>query len=179
MSNEGSEETNSLIEIETDFVIVATGFHADLGLLEQAGVAFIGDERIPCYNPETMETNVPGIFLAGTVISGGKRSYKDFIDTSHGHTLRIIKQITGVKMCLWEQSNPDDIPSNADIESTPLQNDLARPCNMLPRHDGVDVVNLKAEKASEPVQRKIPRVSSLLEHPFSKAGPHQRFQELA
>jgi hypothetical protein len=38
---------------------------------------------------------------------------------------------------------------------------------MLPRHDGVDVVNLKAEKASEPVQSKIPRVSSLLEHPFS------------
>jgi hypothetical protein len=40
---------------------------------------------------------------------------------------------------------------------------------MLPRHDGVDVVNLKAEKASGPVQSKIPRVSSLLEHPFSQS----------
>lgn len=37
---------------------------------------------------------------------------------------------------------------------------------MLPRHDGVDVVNLKAEKASGPVQSKIPRVFSLLAHPF-------------
>ncbi len=124
MSNEGSEKTDSLIEIETDFVIVATGFHADLGLLEQAGVAFIGDERIPCYNPETMETNVPGIFLAGTVISGGKQSYKDFIDTSHGHTLRIIKQITGVENVPVGTVESRRYPfSNADIESTPLQND--------------------------------------------------------
>lgn len=122
-SNEGSEEIDNLNEIETDFVIVATGFHADLGLLEQAGVSFIGDERIPCYNPETMETNVPGIFLAGTVISGGKQSYKDFIGTSHGHTLRIIKQITGVKNVPVGTVESRRYPfSNADIESTPLKN---------------------------------------------------------
>ena len=123
-SNEDGEETNSLSELETDFVIIATGFHADLGLLEQARVSFIGDERIPCYNPETMETNVPGIFLAGTVISGGKQSYKDFIGTSHGHTLRIIKQITGVENVPVGTVESRRYPfSNADIESTPVKND--------------------------------------------------------
>lgn len=78
MSNEASEEASSLNEIETDYVIVATGFHADLGLLEQAGVAFIGDERIPCYNPEIMETNVPGIFLAGTRGKRGETKLQGF-----------------------------------------------------------------------------------------------------
>jgi thioredoxin reductase (NADPH) len=123
-SDEGSEETESLSEIETDFVIIATGFHADLGLLEQAGVSFLGDERIPCYNPETMETNVPGIFLAGTVISGGKQSYKDFIGTSHGHTLRIVKQITGVENVPVGTIESRRYPfSNADIESADLKKD--------------------------------------------------------
>jgi len=71
-----------------------------------------------------METNVPGIFLAGTVVSGGKQSYKDFIDTSHGHTLRIIKQITGVENVPVGTVESRRYPfSNADIESTPLQND--------------------------------------------------------
>lgn len=123
-SDEGNEEAAGLKEIETDFVVVATGFHADLSLLEQAGVAFEGDERVPCFDPETMETNVPGIFLAGTVVSGGKQTYKDFIDTSHGHTLKIVRHITGVESVPVGTVQSRRYPfSNADIESTPLQND--------------------------------------------------------
>ncbi len=122
--SEGNEETAGLKEIETDFVIVATGFHADLSLLEQAGVVFEGDERVPRYNPETMETNVPGIFLAGTAISGGKQSYKDFIDTSHGHTLKIVKEITGVGSVPVGTVESRRYPfSREDIESTAIRND--------------------------------------------------------
>ncbi len=124
MSNESNEETAGLKEIETDFVIVATGFHADLSLLEQAGVAFEGDERVPRYNPETMETNVPGVFLAGTIISGGKQTYKVFIDTSHGHTQKIVKQITGVENVPVGTVESRRYPfSREDMESTPIQND--------------------------------------------------------
>ncbi|MFP5213546.1 MAG: NAD(P)-binding domain-containing protein [Acidobacteriota bacterium] len=123
-STEGNEETAGFREIETDFVIAATGFHADLGLLEQAGVALEGADRVPRYNPETMETNAPGIFLAGTVISGGKQTYKDFIDTSHGHTLKIVKRITGVENVPVGTVESRRYPfSNEDIESTPIQND--------------------------------------------------------
>ena len=116
-------KTAGLEEIKTDFVIVATGFHADLSLLEQVGVAFAGDERVPCYNPETMETNVPGIFLAGTAISGGKQTYQDFIGTSHGHTQKIIKQITGIENVPVGTVESRRYPfSTADIESTPIRN---------------------------------------------------------
>ena len=119
-----SQGTTGTNEIETDFVIVATGFHADLFLLEQTGVALEGDERVPCCNPETMETNVPGVFLAGTAVSGGRQSYKTFIGTSHGHTQKIIKQIAGI-----ENVPVGTVPSRrypfsyADISSTSFQKD--------------------------------------------------------
>jgi thioredoxin reductase (NADPH) len=118
------QKTAGLKEIKTDFVLAATGFHADLTLLEQVGVAFEGEERAPCYNPETMETNVLGIFLAGTVISGLKQTYKDFIATSHGHTRKIIKQITGVEDVPVGTVKSRRYPfSRADIESTAILND--------------------------------------------------------
>jgi len=118
------ESAVGLKEVKTDFVIVATGFHADLTLLEQVGVAFEGDERIPCYNPETMETNVPGIFLAGTAVSGGRQTYKDFIGTSHDHTKKIIKQIKGIENVPVGTVSSRRYPfSNADIKATAIQND--------------------------------------------------------
>jgi bacillithiol disulfide reductase len=123
-AGDGHETPADIREIKTDFVIIAAGFHADLTLLEQAGVALEGEERIPCYNPETMETNVPGVFLAGTAVSGGRQTYHDFVGTSHDHTRKIVKQIAGI----------DDVPvgtvesrrypfSIDDIETKPLQND--------------------------------------------------------
>ena len=36
----------------------------------RAGVDFSGAERAPAYSEETMETNVPGLFLAGTAVQG-------------------------------------------------------------------------------------------------------------
>jgi len=120
----GHESTAELMEILTDFVIVATGFHADLTLMEQVGVTLEGVELIPHYNPETMETNVPGVFLAGTAISGGRQTYKDFVGTSHGHTQKIVKQLTGVENVPVGTVESRRYPfSKADIETKPLQND--------------------------------------------------------
>jgi thioredoxin reductase (NADPH) len=118
------ERAFDLKAVKTDFVIIATGFHADLTLLEQAGVALEGDDRIPCYNPETMETNVPGVFLAGTVVSGGRQTYKDFVGTSHGHTQKIVKQIAGFDNVPVGTVESRRYPfTKADIETKPLQND--------------------------------------------------------
>lgn len=111
-------------EIKTDFVLVAAGFHADLALLEQAGVTLEGDDRVPAYNPETMETGVPGIFLAGTAVSGGGQSYQTFIGTSHGHTPKIIKHIAGIDNVPVGTVQSRRYPfSYADIASTPFQKD--------------------------------------------------------
>jgi thioredoxin reductase (NADPH) len=122
----GDDDTlpENIKEIATDFVIVSTGFHADLSLMEPAGVALIGDERIPVYNSETMETNVPGIYLAGTAVSGGRQTYKDFVGTSHDHTEKIVKHITGIEKVPVGTVVSRRYPfTRADIETKPLKND--------------------------------------------------------
>jgi thioredoxin reductase (NADPH) len=79
-----------------DFVLLATGFRADMALYEMAGVALEGPRRVPVFNPETMETNVPGLFLAGTTIAGEKQDrYRVFIENSHEHVAKIVQAITG------------------------------------------------------------------------------------
>ena len=79
----------------TDFVLLATGFHGDQRLLEMAGVALHGENRVPQFDPQTMETNVPGLYLAGTVAAGIQQRYTLFIENSHEHTARIAAAITG------------------------------------------------------------------------------------
>lgn len=80
---------------ETDFVLLNTGFRGDQSLLELAGVGMEGENRVPVFNPETMETNVPGIFLAGTVAAGIQQRYTIFIENSHEHVGKIVQAITG------------------------------------------------------------------------------------
>lgn len=79
-----------------DFVLLLTGFVHDMGLMERAGVALVGETRTPCYNPETMETNVPGLYLAGTAAAGERQPrYTLFIENTHVHVGRIVKALTG------------------------------------------------------------------------------------
>jgi bacillithiol disulfide reductase len=80
---------------ETDFVLLNTGFRGDQRLLEMAGVELRGENRVPVFDPETMETNVPGIYLAGTVAAGVQQRYTLFIENTHEHVGRITKTITG------------------------------------------------------------------------------------
>jgi thioredoxin reductase (NADPH) len=79
-----------------DFVLLATGFRADMGLYEMAGVTLEGPRRVPVFNPETMETNVPGLYLAGTTTAGEAQDrYRVFIENSHEHVAAIVQAITG------------------------------------------------------------------------------------
>jgi len=80
---------------ETDFVLLATGFRGDQSLLEMVGVELVGENRVPVYDPETMETNVPGLYLAGTVAAGIQQRYVLFIENSHEHAGKITRAITG------------------------------------------------------------------------------------
>lgn len=83
------------IEHPTDFVLMATGFRGDQSLLEQVGVRREGDNRVPVFNPDTMETNVPGLYLAGTVAAGIQQHYTLFIENSHEHAGKIVRTLTG------------------------------------------------------------------------------------
>ncbi|NQT15182.1 MAG: NAD(P)-binding domain-containing protein [Planctomycetes bacterium] len=72
-----------------DFVLLSTGFVADMSLFEQLGVELDGPRKVPQFSPETMETNVPGVYVAGTATGGTQTQYKQFIETGHVHVERI------------------------------------------------------------------------------------------
>ncbi|HMQ33995.1 MAG TPA: NAD(P)-binding domain-containing protein [Chloroflexaceae bacterium] len=78
-----------------DFVLLNTGFRGDQSLLEAAGVELVGANRVPVFDPETMETNVPGLFLAGTVAAGVQQRYTLFIENCHEHAGKITRALTG------------------------------------------------------------------------------------
>jgi thioredoxin reductase (NADPH) len=79
----------------TDFVLLNTGFRGDQRLLEMAGVELRGENRVPVFDPATMETNVPGVYLAGTVAAGIQQRYTLFIENCHDHAGKIVQAITG------------------------------------------------------------------------------------
>jgi thioredoxin reductase (NADPH) len=82
-------------EVETDFVIPQIGFVSDMTLCRLAGVQLNGEREVPSYDPETMETNVPGVFLCGTVVGGTQHRYEIFIENGHVHVDRIVAHLTG------------------------------------------------------------------------------------
>jgi len=80
-------------EIENDFVLALTGYRPNFNFLEKLGVNISEDDKkLPEYNPETMETNVSGLYLAG-VICGGMETHKWFIENSRIHAKMIVKNI--------------------------------------------------------------------------------------
>ncbi len=84
------------IEHPVDFVLLLTGFTADMRLFGLAGVTLVGESQTPVYNPETMETDVPGLYVAGTVAAGKRQArYALFIENTHVHVGRVVKALTG------------------------------------------------------------------------------------
>jgi thioredoxin reductase (NADPH) len=78
-------------ELPADAVFLLTGYHADWDLMERAGVV-LGEKRVPTYDHETFETNVPGLFLAGGAICGRDTS-NVFIENGRFHGEKIVETI--------------------------------------------------------------------------------------
>ena len=79
-----------------DFVLLLTGFEADMTLFQQAGVTLEGPSQTPRFDPATMETDVPGLYVAGTAAAGQRQEkYTVFIENSHVHVGRIVQALTG------------------------------------------------------------------------------------
>lgn len=84
-----------LVTIANDFVIAATGYQPNFTLLRKIGIQLSDDEkRYPNYNPETQESNLPGIYLAG-VVCGGMDTHVWFIENSRVHARRLVEHIVG------------------------------------------------------------------------------------
>lgn len=79
--------------LKNDFVIALTGYRPNFDFLTELGVRLSTDGlKLPHYNPETMETNVKGLFLAG-VICGGMETHKWFIENSRIHAKIIVENL--------------------------------------------------------------------------------------
>ncbi|MFS2190191.1 YpdA family putative bacillithiol disulfide reductase [Mucilaginibacter sp. Mucisp84] len=81
-----------LITIPNDFVMAMTGYKPNFEFLKKLGIILSEDKFIPQYNPETMETNMPGLYLAG-VVCGGLDTHLWFIENSRVHADMIINDI--------------------------------------------------------------------------------------
>ena len=90
-----SGQSGERFKVPADFVLLNTGFTSDMRLFEQAGVNLSGEQRTPEFNPDTMETNVPGLYVAGTAAAGSQKRYHLFIENCHEHVAKIVHHLTG------------------------------------------------------------------------------------
>jgi thioredoxin reductase (NADPH) len=88
-------------EVPADFVLLLTGYRQDPALFDMLGVRLEGDAREPVHDPQTMETNVPGVFIAGTAVAGTPpRKVSVIVETCHVHVPRIVAAIRGQRVAL-------------------------------------------------------------------------------
>jgi thioredoxin reductase (NADPH) len=81
--------------VRADFVLLLIGYVMDTTLLSQLGVELLGASRAPHIDPQTMETNLSGVYVAGTAAGGTQLSFKLFIENSHAHVVRILRHLAG------------------------------------------------------------------------------------
>jgi thioredoxin reductase (NADPH) len=73
-------------------VFALTGYHPDFEFIESLGVHLDPVTRKPALDPNTLESNVPGIYLAGVVI-GGMQTGEIFIENGRFHGKQIIEAL--------------------------------------------------------------------------------------
>jgi thioredoxin reductase (NADPH) len=79
--------------IENDFVLAMTGYSPNYELLEKLGIEICSDKfHTPVHDDETLESNLPGVYLAG-VVNGGLKTNKYFIENTRHHADVIIRNI--------------------------------------------------------------------------------------
>jgi len=89
-----AEEDGATTAIPNDFVVAMTGWRANHAPLEKLGVEIDGVTDIPLHDPATMETNVPGLYIAG-VIAAGHDANKIFIENGRKHGELIVAHRLG------------------------------------------------------------------------------------
>ena len=78
--------------LKNDFVFALIGYHPDFDFLERLGIQFDGEDRCPACDPESLESNVPGIYLAGVIVAGA-RTNEIFIENGRFHGRQIAQAL--------------------------------------------------------------------------------------
>ncbi|MDE2773576.1 MAG: YpdA family putative bacillithiol disulfide reductase [Gemmatimonadota bacterium] len=87
-----AEHTRRTVELPNQWVLAMTGWRADQQLLRSLGVEIDDTTGIPTYDPSTMQTNVPGVFVAG-VLAAGNDANKIFIENGRDHGALIARAL--------------------------------------------------------------------------------------
>ncbi len=86
------ETPTGKVQLENDFVFALTGYHPDFAFLESVGVQIDSKTSRPQSNPKTLESNVPGVYLAGVILSG-RHTNEIFIENGRFHGQQIIADV--------------------------------------------------------------------------------------
>jgi len=70
--------------LKNDFVFALTGYHPDYDFLRSVGIELSTEQLRPVCDPETLESNVPGIYVAGVIVAGSRTS-EIFIENGRFH----------------------------------------------------------------------------------------------
>lgn len=89
-----SDETGAAAQVPNDWVVAMTGWRPDHTLLGGLGVRTDRRTGIPDHDPTTMETNVPGVYIAG-VIAAGFNANRIFIENGREHGGLIAAAVVG------------------------------------------------------------------------------------
>jgi thioredoxin reductase (NADPH) len=81
--------------LPADHVFLLTGYSPDVDLLRATGVSIDPKTGVPSHDPATLETNVPGLFIAG-VVTAGFDANKVFIENGRYHGDRIVAKLKGL-----------------------------------------------------------------------------------
>ena len=87
------EDTGETTEVRNDWVLALTGWRPNPTLLSDLGVEIEETTGIPSHDPRTMETNIPGVYIAG-VLAAGNNANKIFIENGRAHGGLIVRAIT-------------------------------------------------------------------------------------
>jgi thioredoxin reductase (NADPH) len=80
------------VQMENDYVFAMTGYHPDFDLLTGLGIRLEGEDRRPVCDPQSLESNVPGIYLAGVIVAGS-RTNEIFIENGRFHGRQIARDL--------------------------------------------------------------------------------------
>lgn len=87
------QSSDEEITIANDYVLAMTGYSPNYELLDQLGIEIQEDDlRTPVFNEDTLESNLPGVYLAG-VLNGGLKTNRYFIENTRHHADVIIRNI--------------------------------------------------------------------------------------
>lgn len=87
-------ETGETSVLPADFVLILSGYTPDASLLRRCGIELDPETQIPAFDKQTFETNVPGLYVCGTVLAG-IYTEKVFIENGREHARAILEHIMG------------------------------------------------------------------------------------